>query len=138
MLLKETCHQGGNKMNKTDYFYMESELPHYLPYPSFLLRSGLSMTATAVYAVLLNRTTLSQKMNWVDEAGRVYCIYTIAELSKKLGRSDTTIKNAMKELVKADLLEKKRISFQGPNRIYLKCDFTTPMKSEEDDENVLL
>ena len=56
-------------MNKTDFFYPDSELPHYLPYPTFLLNSGLSMTATAVYATLLNRTTLSQKMGWVDELG---------------------------------------------------------------------
>ncbi len=119
-------------MNRTDYFNGESELPHYLPYPSFLLKSGLSMTATVVYAVLLNRTTLSQKSNWVDEQGRVFCIYTIEELARKLGRSDTAIKNAMKELVKADLLEKKRITFQGPNRLYVKCDFTMPEQPDED------
>jgi len=119
-------------MNRTDYFNSESELPHYLPYPSFLLKSGLSMTATVVYAVLLNRTTLSQKSNWVDEQGRVFCIYTIEELARKLGRSDTAIKNAMKELVKADLLEKKRITFQGPNRLYVKCDFTMPEQPDED------
>ena len=119
-------------MNRTDYFNSESELPHYLPYPSFLLKSGLSMTATVVYAVLLNRTTLSQKSNWVDEQGRVFCIYMIEELARKLGRSDTAIKNAMKELVKADLLVKKRITFQGPNRLYVKCDFTMPEQSDED------
>jgi len=119
-------------MNKTDYFYSESELPHYLPYPSFLLKSGLSMTATVVYAVLLNRTTLSQKSNWIDEQGRVFCIYTIEELSRKLGRSDTAIKNAMRELVKVGLLEKIRITFQGANRLYVKCDFTMPEKGEQD------
>ena len=90
------------------------------------------MTATAVYATLLNRTTLSQKMGWVDEYGRVSCVYTIEALSKKIGRSDTTLKNAMKELVRADLLVKARKDFQGPNHLYLKCDFTKPEKDEPD------
>ena len=125
-------------MNRTDYFNSESELPHYLPYPSFLLKSGLSMTATVVYAVLLNRTTLSQKSNWVDEQGRVFCIYKIKADHPELPAYEkyedllAAIKNAMKELVKADLLEKKRITFQGPNRLYVKCDFTMPEQPDED------
>lgn len=39
----------------------ETELPAYLPYPRFLLKMDISHTAKLLYALLLDRSTLSQK-----------------------------------------------------------------------------
>ena len=50
-------------------------LPQYLPYARFLLNTDLSHTAKLLYTLLLDRATLSQKNNWVDEQGRIYVIY---------------------------------------------------------------
>ena len=42
-------------------------LPQYLPYARFLLDADLSHTAKILYTLLLDRATLSQKNNWVDD-----------------------------------------------------------------------
>ena len=38
----------------------------YLPYPRFLLKMDISHTAKLLYALLLDRSTLSQKNGWQD------------------------------------------------------------------------
>ena len=52
-------------------------LPRYLPFPKFLLDAQLSHTAKLLYALLLDRATLSRKNNWTDEQGRIYVVYPI-------------------------------------------------------------
>ena len=54
----------------SDYMTIQTTLPPYLPYPRFLLDTALSQTAKVIYAVLLDRATLSQANGWVDHAGR--------------------------------------------------------------------
>ena len=120
-------------MLNTEFFTAGSELPPYLPYPRYLLKLNISMTAKAVYALLLNRTTLSQKNGWIDDCGRVYIIYTIERLAQDIGRGETAIKNAMKELEKEHLLYKKKVGFAQPNHLYVRCDFTRPESADEDD-----
>ena len=52
------------------YVGIDTGLPPYLPYPRFLLKMDMSQTAKLLYALLLDRTTLSQKNGWQDsEAG---------------------------------------------------------------------
>lgn len=58
-------------------------LPQYLPYARFLLNTDLSHTAKLLYTLLLDRATLSQKNNWVDEQGRIYNIIDSRYRSRK-------------------------------------------------------
>ena len=51
----------------SDYLKPNMPLPQYLPYARFLLNTDLSHTAKLLYTLLLDRATLSQKNNWVDE-----------------------------------------------------------------------
>ena len=46
----------------------DTRLPPYLPYPRFLLQTDLTQTAKLLYALLLDRATLSQANGWLDEA----------------------------------------------------------------------
>ena len=62
-------------------------LPRYLPFPKFLPHIKLSHTAKLLYALLLDRATLSRKNNWTDEQGRIYVIYPIPKLAQALGCS---------------------------------------------------
>ena len=105
---------------KTSYIRQNTRIKHYLPFPIFLLELDISQSAKILYAMLLNRTTLSQKNNWFDESGRVYIMYAIEEMAKELHKSKTTIKAALYELEQADLLERKRSDFGKPNVIFLK------------------
>lgn len=94
----------------------ETELPAYLPYPRFLLKMDISHTAKLLYALLLDRSTLSQKNGWQDSEGRTYIVYPIAEIAEMLDKGCTTIKGALNELDAAGLLERRRASFSCANR----------------------
>lgn len=68
----------------SNYLKPNMPLPQYLPYARFLLDTDLSHTAKLLYTLLLDRATLSQKNNWVDERGFVYVIFPISSLSEAL------------------------------------------------------
>ena len=99
---------------------VHSALPHYLPYPRFLLETDLTLTARLIYAVLLDRATLSQANHWTDEDGRLYIIFPITGIANTIDRSPMTVKNALNDLETAGLIERRREGFSMPNRIYVK------------------
>ena len=81
-----------------EYITAETIIPPYLPYPRFLLKMDLSQTAKLLYALLLDRSTLSQKNGWTDDESRVYIVYPIAEIAEILDKSRTTIQDTLNEL----------------------------------------
>ena len=107
------------EMEMSRYMYPNTKLPPYLPFPKFLLEQSLSNTAKILYSVLISRAQLSQKNGWVDELGRVYFIYPIHQMAVDLGKGDTTIKMALKELTEAKLLERVSEGRGKANRLYL-------------------
>ena len=115
---KSTRTQGGDPI--ADYIRADTRLPAYLPYPRFLLKMEISQTAKLLYSLLLDRSTLSQKNKWLDDEGRIYIIYPIAEIAEILDKGSTTIKGALNELDMAGLLERERGGFSAPNRLYVK------------------
>ena len=98
----------------------DTRLPPYLPYPRFLLQADLTQTAKLLYALLLDRATLSQSNGWLDEGGRIYLVFPIEKIAAALDRSPMTVKNALSELEDAGLIERRRSGFSKPNRIYVK------------------
>ena len=110
--------EGGDTI--ADYIRADTTLPAYLPYPRFLLKMEISQTAKLLYSLLLDRSTLSQKNKWLDDEGRIYIIYPIAEIAEILDKGSTTIKGALNELDTAGLLERERGGFSAPNRLYVK------------------
>ena len=65
--------EGGDTI--ADYIRADTTLPAYLPYPRFLLKMEISQTAKLLYALLLDRSTLSQKNGWQDGEGRIFIVY---------------------------------------------------------------
>lgn len=98
----------------------DTRLPPYLPYPRFLLQADLTQTAKLLYALLLDRATLSQSNGWLDEGGRIYLVFPIKKIAAALDRSPMTVKTALSELEDAGLIERRRSGFSKPNRIYVK------------------
>ena len=70
----------------------------YFQYPKFLLELQLSQNAKLLYMLLYDRARISQKNKWMDEQGRVFAVFPIAELSEKMGKCRSSVKNALKEL----------------------------------------
>ena len=87
----------------SDYLTVTTPLPQYLPYARFLLDTDLSDTAKLLYTLLLDRATLSQKNNWMDEHGFIYVIFPLSSLSDALRCSTMSIKRALRSLEDADL-----------------------------------
>lgn len=101
------------------YMYEYTKLPPYLPMPRFLINCSISNTAKLLYIQLLGKAQLSQKNQWLDNQGRVYFIYPVHQMAIDMNKSVTTIKDAMKELVEAQLLEKVPEGRGRPNRLYV-------------------
>lgn len=116
------------------YLGADTHLPPYLPYPRFLLKMEITQTAKLLYALLLDRTTLSQKNGWQDEYGRTYIIFPVTAIADALDKSPSTVKEALNELGRAGLLERKRPGFSTANRLYVKLppevQISVPMESE--------
>ena len=81
-------------------------------------------TAKLLYALLLDRATLSRKNNWTDEQGRIYVVYPIPKLAQTLGCSFSSITRSLTELTNAGLIERTRSGFSKPSRIFLKIPHT--------------
>ena len=104
----------------SDYLTVTTPLPQYLPYARFLLDTDLSHTAKLLYTLLLDRATLSQKNNWMDERGFVYVIFPLSSLSDALRCSTMSIKRALHSLEDADLIERRRSRITVPSSIFVK------------------
>ena len=100
-------------------FCVDTGLTGYLPVPRELLRMELPGTAILLYAVLLDRATLSQKNRYADEHGRVYVIYPIEKLAEALSVSETAVKRHLKTLEDRGLIRRTRPKQNGPSQIYL-------------------
>ena len=109
----------------SDYLTVTTPLPQYLPYARFLLDTDLSHTAKLLYTLLLDRATLSQKINWIDAQGRIYVVYPLSSLAKDLGCSISSITRSFTELENAQLVERVRSGFSKPSRILLMVPYTT-------------
>ena len=104
----------------SNYLTITTSLPRYLPYARFLLSVDLSHTAKLVYTLLLDRATLSQKNNWVDERGFVYVVFSITALSEVLQCSTMSVKRALRILESAELIERRRGRVGEPTKIFVK------------------
>ena len=79
--------------------------------------------AKILYGLLLDRMALSIRNNWLDEEGRVYIIFTIADIMETLGCAEQKVSRLLAELDSAKgigLIERKRRGLGKPNVIYVK------------------
>lgn len=76
--------------------------PHFLqsplPWVCARLQADLTQAAKLLYALLLDRATLSQANGWLDEGGRIYLVFPIEKIAAALDRSTMTVKTALSEL----------------------------------------
>lgn len=95
----------------------------FLRFPLTLLANPkyreMSLEAKFVYSLLLNRLTLSQKNNWINEDNEVYLIYTREEVAAALNITYRKAISAFKELIAAGLLHEQRQGRGFPNLLYV-------------------
>ena len=93
--------------------------------PRFLLQEDLTQTAKLLYALLLDRATLSQSNGWLDEGGRIYLVFSIEKIAAALDRSPMIVKTALSELEDAGLIERRRSGFSLT--IFTRAGSISPM-----------
>ena len=112
-------------------FTRQTALTGYYPVPRELLNRNLPSTAILLYAVLLDRATLSRKNGWTDEAGRVYVVYPIEKLAETLHISETAVKRHLAELTQDGLIERQRPVGNGPSHIFVNIPEESKSTAEQ-------
>ena len=123
-----------------DYFYnREAERFNFLKVPEILVDGeefkGLSAEAIILYSMLLKRTGMSFKNNWVDKEGRVFIYFTVEEIMRRRNISKAYChKNIgrVRQQKGIGLIERVRLGLGKPNVIYVK-DFMSIIAVKEDD-----
>ena len=92
-------------------------------------KKGLTDTEKLAYGILKDRFSLSAKNNWFDKKGRIYFIFSQANLMEIfLLLSNKTASNIKTKLIKLGLLEKKSWGQGKADWLYLK----KPIVSDDD------
>ena len=79
----------------------------------------LNSDSILLYALLLDRLSVSRKNEWIDEDGNVFLLFARKEVEKKLKLSDKTVTKAFKQLAEHKLIYEKRLGFRKKNIIYV-------------------
>lgn len=79
----------------------------------------LNSDSILLYALLLDRLSVSRKNEWIDEDGNVFLLFSRKEVEKKLKLSDKTVTKAFKQLAEHKLIYEKRLGFRKKNVIYV-------------------
>lgn len=93
--------------------------------------SPLSIQSKILYAVLLDRMSLSVKNHWVDSKNRAYIIYPVEEIVQDLGFTRKKAMDVLAELETFGLVTKKRRGRGLPNYLYV-MDFLSGITQQAD------
>lgn len=112
--LKDLQFYKSNEILSNKFYQIPQEL-----FVSSLYKDKLNSDSKILYAFLLDRLSLSNKNNWIDEHKNIYLIFTRQEVQEKLGLSEKTATKAFKQLSDVNLIAEKRQGLGKPNLIYV-------------------
>jgi DNA-binding Lrp family transcriptional regulator len=98
------------------------------------LFSGLSVDAKLLFAMILDRTGLSEinADRFTDSYGNIFVVYTINEICEKLGCARAKAVRLLKELQNSGLIEKYRDGCGKPSKIIIAPSALSMLKIEPD------
>ncbi len=122
-----------------DYYYgNEAEQYSFYRIPKVLFTDrrfrNVSVEAKVLYGLLLDRMSLSVKNGWLDGEGKVYIIFTIADVMETLACAEQKANKLLGELDAAKgvgLIERRRRGLGKPNVIYVKNFIARPQVPPE-------
>lgn len=117
-----------------DYFYGRGTEPFaFLQVPRVLIEderfADITTDAKFLYSFMLNRSFLSARSGWLDDAGRVYIYYTLEQIMADMHCANQKGTKLLKELEKAGLIERQKQGQGKATRIYVK-DFSTGLHGD--------
>jgi hypothetical protein len=102
----------------------DTPMPAYLPFPRFLVPLGISNDAKLLYALLLDRASLSKGNGYLDKDGTVRLYFTVEEAKDKLHRSRQVATRAFQELERCGLTVRRKQGLGRPAKITLNVPAT--------------
>ena len=110
-------------MKKYCKYTTESPAASYIPLPRFLLADedlkDISNDAKVLYALLLDRASISRKNSYIDPDGTIRVYFTVEETQKKLHRSRQCVTRIFHELEYTGLICRKKQGLGKPSVITL-------------------
>ena len=112
--------------NFSDYFENTAKF-RFLKFPHSLLSDprymGISNDAKLLYALMLDRTSLSARHSWYDKQGKLFIYYTIKEIEGTLQCSHNKVIRLLNELEKVKLIQRVKQGQGKPTKFYVKNIF---------------
>ena len=104
-------------------FTVNSPAASYIPLPRFLLQDeqlrDISNDAKVLYALLLDRASVSRQNGYVEPDGTIRLYFTLEQAQKKLHRSRQSATRIFRELEYSGLINRKKQGLGKPAVITL-------------------
>ncbi len=117
---------GGVKLDKYILLTKDTKINSYLRMPRFLISMKLSNEAKVLYALLLDRASISIKNGFFEPSGAVRVYFTLEEAKDKLHKSRQVTTRIFRELEMSGLIIRKRQGQGRPSLITLKVPKEEP------------
>lgn len=121
-------------------FTVKSPAASYIPLPRFLLQDeqlrDISNDAKVLYALLLDRASVSRQNGYVEPDGTIRLYFTLEQAQKKLRRSPQCATRIFRELEYSGLINRKKQGLGKPAVITLNypADAKLITKEETDEK----
>ena len=107
-----------------DYFYGDKvRMKRFIRMPRALMDEVYSDISTEVkylYALMLDRVSLSMRKGWRDNDGRVYIYFTLKDAERQLKVGKNKAVNLFKRLEELDLIRRRKQGQGKPARVYVR------------------
>ena len=121
-------------------FTVKSPTASYIPLPRFLLLDeelqDISNDAKVLYALLLDRASISRQNGYIDPDGTIRLYFTVEQVQKKLHRSRQCATRIFRELEYSGLIIRKKQGLGKPAVITLNYPADARLIMKEDGADV--
>ena len=121
-------------------YTVKSPAASYIPLPRFLLLDkelqDISNDAKVLYALLLDRASISRQNGYIDPDGTIRLYFTVEQVQKKLHRSRQSATRIFRELEYSGLIIRKKQGLGKPAVITLNYPADARLIMKEDDADV--
>ena len=111
----------------------DTKINSYLRMPRFVISMKLTNEAKVLYALLLDRASISIKNGFFEPSGTVRVYFTLEEAKDKLHKSRQVTTRIFRELEMSGLIVRKRQGQGRPSLITLKVPKEEPTKKDKPD-----
>lgn len=115
-------------MGKYIFLTKDTKIGSYLRLPRFLIKTDISNEAKVLYALLLDRASISIKNGFIEPSGAVRVYFTLDEAKEKLHKSRQVTTRIFRELETKELIVRKRQGQGRPSLITIKVPQEEPTK----------